>query len=506
MTESWEGERGLMSKIWRFRNENYYAGGLKIEKLLFYLFVFVLPFQTRWIIYQYGGSFNEWTSIYLYLTDILLLAVFLFWFWRRKNERHLQEGLKISQRLKTVGFWLAVFLIVAFISLVNAKNISLGFYGWFKLLEMVTLFFYLKSNAVILSPPEASEESRGTQRSNDGKINFRNLARIFVLSGLFQSIIALGQFINQESLGLKWLAESPLALDKVGVAKIAVVSPVGGAVKMLRAYGSLPHSNVLAAFLLVCLFFLFFLWLSRERSLTGNAFFSAAFYLMFFGLCLTFSRTIILTFLLASFLYFVICLWQVTQTIDIGLFKRLVLVFLIFIISAGFFAFAFWPEISSRFNVSLNEEAVSLRIFYNETALAAISRQPLLGLGLANFVWEIRNELNLLASWLHQPVHNIYLLIAAETGLFGLIAFLMFIIRLLTLSLRGVRLRQMAEADDEAILFILRNLSFLLFLSFLFIGLFDHFFLTLQQGQLLFWLVLGLIVSFSAVPCQKEER
>jgi len=447
----------------------------KIEKLFFYLFVFSLPFQTRWIIYQWGNGFNEWTSAYLYLTDILLILVFLFWFWRQKGQRYFKNGFEFSRRLKTAGFWLIIFLAVAFVSLAKARNIGLGFYGWFKLLEMAVLFFYLKFNLEYF--------------------NFRNLARIFVLSGFSQSIIAWFQFVKQESLGLKWLAESPLSLDKVGVAKIAA-----NGVKMLRAYAGLPHPNLLAAFLFASIFFLYFLWLSREHLLIGHLSFLAVFYCLFFALFLTFSRTAILAFLSASFIYFIICLWQVVQTADIGLFKRLALVFLVFIFLSLFFFFAFRPEISSRFNISLKEEAVSLRIFYNETALTTISRQPGLGLGINNFVWEIRDELYLLAPWMHQPVHNIYLLIAAETGLLGLVAFLMFIF-LSIMSLRGVP----PWRDDEAISFISRNLFILLILSFLFIGLFDHFFLTLQQGQLLFWLVLGLIAAFSIASCQKEQ-
>ena len=35
----------------------------------------------------------------------------------------------------------------------------------------------------------------------------------------------------------------------------------------------------------------------------------------------------------------------------------------------------------------------------------------------------------------------------------------------------------------------------LIFIGFLFIGLFDHYFWTIQQGQLIFWLVAGLILE-----------
>jgi len=39
----------------------------------------------------------------------------------------------------------------------------------------------------------------------------------------------------------------------------------------------------------------------------------------------------------------------------------------------------------------------------------------------------------------------------------------------------------------------LKNLMLSIFIAFLFMGLFDHYFWTLEQGQLTFWLVLGIL-------------
>ncbi len=86
---------------------------LKLEKFIFYLFIFCFAFQTRKIIYQFGGGgFNEWTSIYIYLTDILLLSVFLLFIWRKRKQRFLKEPLKLIQ-VKSSNFWLGTFLILA---------------------------------------------------------------------------------------------------------------------------------------------------------------------------------------------------------------------------------------------------------------------------------------------------------------------------------------------------------------------------------------------------------
>lgn len=104
-----------------------------------------------------------------------------------------------------------------------------------------------------------------------------------------------------------------------------------------------------------------------------------------------------------------------------------------------------------------------------------VREQPLIGVGLNNFISQLPNYWqNIgLTYWL-QPVHNIFLLVAAETGLLGLAIFLWFLI----LTLKKL---------------LVTNYQLLITLSaILALGLFDHYWLTLQQPQLLFTIVLGL--------------
>jgi hypothetical protein len=419
-----------------------------LEKILFYLLIFCLPFQTRKILYQWGDGFNEWSSVYLYLTDLFILLIFLLWFWRSRKKEFSKKGLVLDRTrdiIKSPGFWLAAFLIVSLISLAQASHIQLGFYAWFKLLEFAGLFFYLKHNFRQL-------------------FKFERLAQIFLASGLFQSLIAFGQYTSQKNLGLRFLTESPLSPEIVGVAKIVVNN-----FKMIRPYGTFPHPNLLAAFLFLSIFFLYFLWLNKKHSFIKNCLWLTIFGFLIFTLWLTFSRIIIFTFLLTSLIYFAFVFWQ-----------SIILIFLSFIVLCLLFTALAWPEISPRFSISLTEQSIGLRTFYNQTAFSIIKENPWLGIGLGNFVWEIRQMLDLLSAWLHQPVHNIYLLIGSETGLIGLFLFLVFIFRLLFSLMFNPR-----DSRQGWILIIV--------FSFLFIGLFDHFFWTLQQGQLMFWLILGIV-------------
>ena len=80
--------------------------------------------------------------------------------------------------------------------------------------------------------------------------------------------------------------------------------------------------------------------------------------------------------------------------------------------------------------------------------------------------------------WFYQPIHNFYLLLAAEVGLPALLAMLFFLGNLVFSG----------AAKHPGLSF---NLALLLF--FLFLGLFDHFFWTTQQGQLIYWLTLGYV-------------
>lgn len=429
---------------------------LKLEKLIFYLFVFCFAFQTRKIMYQFGGDFNEWTSIYIYLTDILLVIVLLLWVLRKRKQRFLKfQGQSLSKGtvpgvIKSPSFWLVAFLVFSLISLIEARNIGLGFYSWFKLLEMIILFLYLKHNFKQL-------------------FSFEKLSYIFVFSGLFQSFIAISQYIQQKSLGLKFLAESPLNPEIAGVAKIIV-----DGTKMIRSYGTFPHPNVLAVFIFICIFFTFYLFLDKKNSFKKYVFLSIIFFFLFFTLFLTYSRLTIFIFLLSSIIYFIL-LFKKHK-------KQVLILFLLFIIFLFIITYLIWPEISSRLNVSMGDQSIGLRLFYNQTAFLIIQEYPFLGIGFGNFVWEIRQMLDLLNSWIHQPVHSIYLLIASEAGLIGLFTFLMFIYQLLRQFNKKLKNKK-------------NYLLFIIFFTFLFIGIFDHFFWTLQQGQLMFWIFLGLMAG-----------
>ena len=126
-----------------------------------------------------------------------------------------------------------------------------------------------------------------------------------------------------------------------------------------------------------------------------------------------------------------------------------------------------------------------------------IKDNPLFGVGLKNFVVAMDDYADeRLLPYLHQPVHNIYLLIAAESGVLALVVFLIFLLNIVRPAFAmtapgppAERAGRQAIGDDS----ILRYVLVLTFLGFLAIGFFDHYLWTIQQGELMFWVVLGLM-------------
>src|SRR3989338_9422288 len=109
-------------------------------------------------------------------------------------------------------------------------------------MEFAALYFYIKSNAVRLLA------------------NGYWLLAILA-GGLFQSLIAIAQFLKQSAIGLRFLGESVIAPDMEGVA--VFYNSVGE--KVMRAYGTTPHPNILAAYLLLGLFAIYYLLLRQQK-------------------------------------------------------------------------------------------------------------------------------------------------------------------------------------------------------------------------------------------------
>ena len=54
----------------------------RVENWLFYIFLFSIPISLRHIFGYQAFGYVEWTAKYIYATDILIMALFVFWIFK----------------------------------------------------------------------------------------------------------------------------------------------------------------------------------------------------------------------------------------------------------------------------------------------------------------------------------------------------------------------------------------------------------------------------------------
>ena len=399
-------------------------------------------------------NFNEWQSASIYGTDILLLILFGFWIFSR-----------VKPKVEKYDYFLFALIAVSIISIKNSSSYILSGYNVLKLIEFVAFYFYIKSYAVY-------------------KFGLTRPMMVLIGGGLVQAIIAILQFLKQSSLGLKLLGESVLSPDLTGIA--AFYNLAGE--KIIRAYGTTPHPNILATYLFLAIFAFYFAYLyfplSRASGKRGH-FFLGSYSLMLFALFFTFARVALFLWFFGFFIRSCLIVgkkrfrkifWSDENKI------KLIKILAVSVAIVVVFGIFYRSEAISRVKISSEDEAVQLRVFYNKESVKSVNW---FGVGSGNFVnWLMVKESNL-PSHIYQPVHNIYLLIYSETGILGLGTFILFLIFLLKDFILKTKLDKLYHYS-----------VLLVFLSFLFIGLFDHFLWTLQQGRLMLWLAISLLTIF----------
>lgn len=270
---------------------------------------------------------------------------------------------------------------------------------------------------------------------------------------LFESILAIFQVIKGSSIGFWILGERTFSISTLAIAKFDFYGQ-----QFLRPYATFPHPNVLGAFLIITIPLLTLFakvqtsWLKIKILLP----------VMVIAIIATVSRMSFIG-LLMELIFF--------------MHKRL-LIFAIFML------FLFAPIILTRFSSTFTFDEISLfrREDLNGSAVALFLQNPFFGVGVNNFILHTANEMVSGPTRFMQPAHNIFLLILSETGLiglFGLLALLSYPIVKLGLNL----IKQAA------------HMLILLWLLIIFLGMFDHYFLTLPQGYRLLFVVWGLSLA-----------
>lgn len=431
---------------------------MKLHQKLFWVLVLLLPIQLGRHFWPEAsfvlGLKIDYLAPTIYLTDLLVVGILGLWGWEKLKIKNLK--LKIENKnknLKIVFFIFSIFIFLLINSLF-AQNQGAALYRLVKIIEFTLLGFYVARDKISLS----IRPLRGIPSECHFPLS---------IAVIYSSLIAIAQFLKQASLGgiFWWLGERSFNAATLGIAKAVVNGQL-----IMRPYASFSHPNVLAGFLLIGLILTFRHVLQRNRLLAIGYLL-----LVIFALAISFSRSAWLVGLLVSLWFLVWRLWKKKSLFARQSFSRDGL----FVICGLSFVVAATATILLIKLPFSTEEALFQRVQLIKAASLMIQTAPLQGVGLNNFIvrlpefWPITG----FTYWL-QPVHNIYLLVAAETGIVGLVIFGWF------LALTYKRL-----------LITNRRLLITALSAILTLGLFDHYWLTLQQAQLLFTVVLGLAWS-----------
>lgn len=409
----------------------------RLHQAFFYALIVLLPVQLGrhfWPDSSYVlGLKIDYLSPTVYLTDLLIGAIFVLWFWEEKTRLAFVNLKAVAKKF----WWVGAIFIFLLANSVLAPSPLPAIFKFFKVLEFFLLAFYIAKN----------------------EFDLQIIRKLLSLVIAYSSLIVLGQFIKQASLGgpFWWLGERTFNAFSPGIAKAILAGRL-----VMRPYGTFPHPNALAGFVLVSLILI---GASKKGFKIGKTFSWLPIFLGIGSLVVAFSRSAWLVCLLMGVLVLLLKMrgrkGKTLSRLTAGNFS-----FFLFLAFLGGVVFYFGPRFST-------EEAFFLRMESARVALRMAGDYPLTGVGLNNFIpqlpfyWQAPETVRFL-----QPVHNLYLLMIAETGLVGLGVFLW----LLTLTVKKI-------LGHYQLIFALS--------AVLLLGFFDHYWLTLQQNQLLLVLLLG---------------
>lgn len=415
----------------------------QLIKLTFQLLILLLPtqlalhFWPNWA-YVYGLRV-DYLSPTLYLTDILMILLFVFW----AIQQFLQRGNNKRHPKDKRTYLLIATLLVVFVGANTffAKSPLVATYKWIKIVEFMLIGLFVA-------------------RAKD--FDFSSwIAKPLSFSLIAVSAIAFIQFNLQGTTGgfLYLLGERSFTAATPGIATFNLFGR-----ELLRPYSVFPHPNVMAGFLGVGFFLLLF-GLKKKQKIPF--YYKLSLIVTLLTLILSISQGAWISFVLAG-------LVLIFSKGNANIFKRLYVLTVVAIIATSLLL----PTISDKLLSSRDYvEAVNHRLHLAKVSGSLIAESPIVGIGEGNYILGLIGSSDFpKLSWWLQPVHNIFLLTFSETGFIGLGAFVL----LLLAVVNKIYLKK------ESVL--LTALMFVILTGF-----FDHYWITLQQTQTLFAILVGLI-------------
>jgi O-antigen ligase len=416
----------------------------RLQKIIFQVFVFLLPTQL-------GKHFwPEWSKIFgirvdylsptMYLTDLFVAVLFLVWI----IEFMFIEDNSLSKLKQFIKKYLSVILLsvlFVFINIKSSAHYEASIIKWAKVLEMGFVSFFIYS----------SREFRVKTW----------LLKPMLLSLFYVGLLMILQIFFQQSINgfFYYLGERHFNTYS---SSIALVNLFGR--QLLRPYSTFSHPNSLAGFLAVVLVLT---WLKRGFLNRGKP---LVFIVLTALLLLTFSLNVYISLLILGVFAYV---FKKHNSIFKPLIK--VIFWITIVVSLAL------PIVGSIFKERNISESFDKRLELSVASGEMIKEHFFLGVGLNNFIYQLpETSIKPQTSWWLQPVHNIFLLVFVEIGILGLLAFIYLMKNVIERDLIAIK------SDNS------RDILLMALVVIILSGFNDHYWLTIQQNQLLFSVVLGL--------------
>jgi len=412
---------------------------VKISRFLYFILLFILPVNLgkHFEIFDsyVGGVLVDYLVPTLFIQDILAVLILLFWILSGGLKRLFCEKNLLERRYIQYS---TLFVFSLFLSTLNSARFIPSIYAWLRLFLYFLLFIY----SLVEVPIETY---------------FFKILNIFSLSLLLVSILGIAQFVQKGSVFDNYLVfgEQPYSSATYGVPKESFFGK-----GVVPSYGLFRHPNIFGGYLSIVLVWIF-------SFLKNRKFYWIPFLFGCVALLFTFSKISWAVFLFGVLLHLLFV--KDPGKIENRKKKAVFLVYFVVVLSLLLPLFSCLTDNDNK--------SISRRASLAGASYRMIEDNFLFGVGFNNSTIFI-DKYNYAGTDLRfsQPVHNIFLLLFSEGGVFSLIFFALLI-------------RECARNFINSSYFHIYLISFL---QILLLGSFDHYFITIHQTLLLFWIVLGL--------------
>jgi len=419
----------------------------KISNMLMLALVFLLPWQTRFILEQgmINGNQSEYLTLSVYGIDLLVvLSVAVKIFTSASSGGFKSTPTLLFQRR---GLILGTLFV-----LLNALSI---FWAADKLLAVQHVAWILLAAGLAWLAMTYEDKAR--------------LIFWFLMGLMVSAWLGIWQFFAQYAFANKWLGLAAHNVANPGTSYLEILDANHQMARWLRTYGSFDHPNIFG--LAMTLGIILVLWLIYNG---GNAKYKNAF--LYLALA-SFSAGLYASLSRGAFLGVALGLGIILCRIGFSKIRKPLAV-LLFVI--GVFGLLYPGPLLSRSNVTarLEQKSLNERVVYLEQGVGMIKKHILLGVGAGNYIKELEKEDQSKPAWAYQPVHNFFLQVWAELGILAMLCVVVLFVML------G------AYAWKKG------AFQFAIFISVLLSMMVDHWLWSLHFGVLFLGFILGITLKY----------